>query len=242
MQKEQILAELRRTAEENGGKPLGRERFERVTGIKPYDWNKYWARFGDAQKEAGFEPNTLMAAYDESHLLGKLADLMLELGKFPTHAERRMKSFNDSDFPNPGTFQRMGDKRQVINKLLDYCATNSTYSAILPLLNNELAAMPSTTKKSDSADDASVQYGYVYLFKSGRYYKIGMTKDMVRRGTELRIQLPERMDLIHSIQTDDPSGIEAYWHKRLADKRMNGEWFDLSSADVRAFKRWRKIY
>jgi hypothetical protein len=30
----------------------------------------------------------------------------------------------------------------------------------------------------------------------------------VRRGAELRIQLPEKMDLIHSIKTDDPSGVE----------------------------------
>ena len=71
--------------------------------------------------------------------------------------------------------------------------------------------------------------------------KIGKTNDTVRRGNELRIQLPEKTDLIHSIKTDDPSGIEAYWHKRFEEKRMQGEWFNLSSADVKAFKRWRRI-
>jgi len=72
-------------------------------------------------------------------------------------------------------------------------------------------------------------------------YKIGKTNDTVRRGNEIRIQLPERTDLIHSIKTDDPSGIEAYWHKRFETKRMNGEWFDLNSSDIKAFKRWRRI-
>ena len=48
-------------------------------------------------------------------------------------------------------------------------------------------------------------------------------------------------DLIHSIKTNDPSGIEAYWHKRFEAKRMQGEWFNLSSADIKAFKRWRRI-
>jgi hypothetical protein len=83
--------------------------------------------------------------------------------------------------------------------------------------------------------------GYVYLMKSGRHYKIGRSSSVGRREWELGIKIPIPPSTIHSIETDDPSGVEAYWHRRFAEKRGEGEWFNLSAADIAAFKRWKKI-
>ena len=89
--------------------------------------------------------------------------------------------------------------------------------------------------ETHSSDTPSV--GYVYLIKSGRYYKVGKTNAMGRREYELAIQLPEKATTVHTIKTDDPAGIEAYWHRRFDPKRKNGEWFDLDAADIAAFRR-----
>lgn len=69
MDKQQILAEIIRTASSNGGVALGRERFFQETGIKESDWlGKFSARWGDAVKEAGCVPNQLQAPLEEDAL------------------------------------------------------------------------------------------------------------------------------------------------------------------------------
>lgn len=83
--------------------------------------------------------------------------------------------------------------------------------------------------------------GFVYLLvtelRSGKRYKVGRTEAVPRRHRQIALEIPETPDTVHVIATDDPVGIEAYWHHRFEAKRTNGEWFALSPADVRAFKR-----
>lgn len=238
--KDKILNEIKRLAKENGGKPVGRDRFIRETGITEYEIGKHWARFGDAQQEAGLERNSMNSAYSDIFLYEKAIGLIRKLQKMPTYPEYRLERNNDPEFPDPKVFQRLGTKLGFAEKIIEYSKDKSGYEDIVSICTSVLEDTKQAKKSEDSTDDFNT--GEVYLFKSGRYYKIGKTNDTVRRGAELRIQLPEKMDLIHSIKTDDPSGVELYWHRRFESKRLNGEWFDLSSAEIKAFKRWKRIH
>ncbi|MFA6446849.1 MAG: GIY-YIG nuclease family protein [Patescibacteria group bacterium] len=239
--KQDILDAIRKTAEKNGGSPLGAARFESESGFKPYDWEKFWTKFGDAQREAGFVPNQFSFAYADELLIQKLIDLIRKLNRFPGRRDLTVAKNSNAAFPSESAFRRFGNtKKEQAKKVYTYIKDKNGYEDIVnicTLIIKETLGQKNLEKNGNK----SGEIGEVYLFKSGRYYKIGKTNDTVRRGAELRIQLPEKMDLIHSIKTDDPSGIEAYWHKRFEAKRMQGEWFDLNSADIKAFKRWRRI-
>ncbi|MHB8691483.1 MAG: GIY-YIG nuclease family protein [Solirubrobacteraceae bacterium] len=131
-------------------------------------------------------------------------------------------------------FRGLGSKAALATKLADYCRGRPDLADVVELLGPQLNA------RSDAAgvDPRDGQpNGYVYLVRSGRYYKIGSIRDVGRRTYDLAIQLPEKVTRVHAIATDDSSGIERYWHTRFADCRKNGEWFELSKPDIAAFKR-----
>lgn len=239
MERGEIISEIRRTAILNGGKALGVDRFENETGIRQADWSgKYWARWGDALKEAGYAPNKLMEAFDEDALLAQLAETIRELGRFPTRRELMLKKRADPAFPYHQVFSRR------------FASSDGMASAVIKRFSDvpemadvvEVCRQRQETKKRPSSPERALptpELGEVYLFKSGRYYKIGRSNSSGRRERELAIQMPEKGAVVHSIRTDDPVGIERYWHRRFEeqDKRQNGEWFDLDAADVAAFKR-----
>ena len=234
--KEHILGEIKRTAKANGGTPLGVGIFFSETGIKKSDWyGRYWVRWSEAVVEAGFAPNQKKEAFEEEYLITKLIGLVRELGKFPGTGEIRMKRRTDSSFPSLDAFlQRFSSKKSIVFKVLEYSQSRKGFEDILPLCTESL---PSKNIGENELVQSDEIVGFVYLTKFGRSYKIGKTNSAGRREYELAIQLPEKTTTVHVIKTDDPTGIEAYWHRRFSAKRKNGEWFDLSAADVSAFKR-----
>lgn len=232
MDKQFILDEIRRVAQENNGSPPGRDRFVRETGLSKYECQRYWARWGDALREAGFKPNTMNPRFSDDEVLGTLAGIVRQLGRLPTRAELRLRRRNDHSIPSPGVFERLGSTNSgLVARLADFCRRR-------PDLDDVLVVCSKYPRQDEPiVTEETPIVGEVYLIKSGRFYKIGRSVSAERRTRELQIQLPDKATRVHTIRTDDPVGIERYWHERFAAKRGNGEWFKLDASDVSAFRR-----
>ncbi|MBI1869096.1 MAG: GIY-YIG nuclease family protein [Methylocystis sp.] len=238
MNKQLILDHIKASAKSNGGAPPGAARFATETKIKQYHWQKYWPRWSDALREAGFSPNQFTQPMDEMSLIETLVEFIREVGCFPTDPQHRVKSHSTPNFPSPQTFGKLGSRNQRIARVLEYCRARDGFEDIVKICE---ATPTKEALKSEPEPKDEYEIGDVYLLKSGRFYKLGRSNAFGRRERELSIQLPDKSDTVHVIKTDDPVGIEAYWHKRFETKRKNGEWFELSAEDVRAFKR-RKVF
>lgn len=239
--KRHILAEITRLAEANDGKPPGVRKFESETGIKESEWYpEFWLRWGDALQEAGFARNKMQETLSDEILIENYARLTQRLARLPLQGELILERKKNLSFPSEKTFRRFGGKDSLLRALIGFCRSHSGFDDVVALCevklsesNREARPIPTTKSKMTT--------GFVYLMKSGRHYKIGRTNSMGRRESELGIKIPIPPKTIHYIETDDPVGVEGYWHKRFDSKRGEGEWFDLRADDVLAFKRWKKI-
>jgi len=235
MDRDFILNEIRRAAAENGGGVLSRAKFQEATGITEAVWRgKFWLGWAEASAAAGVQSGQMNEAHEADFLLMRLARLTRERGHFPTSAETRMARMQDKTFPNDKVFDRFGAKAGRVAALRRFVSEREEFADVLSLLPAAIddRGTPQTANGSTELGD-----GFVYMMKLGKAYKIGRTFSVPRRHREIALELPEKPDVVHTVRTDDPDGIEAYWHRRFESKRTNGEWFALDAADVKAFKR-----
>lgn len=77
--------------------------------------------------------------------------------------------------------------------------------------------------------------GHIYLIGCQKFhwYKIGKSNDASIRVTELGILLPFRIEVIAVWKVANHHEAERLLHEQFAQKRINGEWFNLSYADMR---------
>ena len=238
MEREQIVEEIKRIARENSGIAPGRGAFERGTGIKRTEWHPHiWLRWGDALQEAGYPPKALQTRTGDDVLIQAYISLTRELGKLPVQGEIKRKARADQSFPSHTAFGRFNGKKKLLEAVDAYCRSRDGFDDVLARCASQMQE-PAVRNQNR---EPRVATEFVYLMKSGKHYKIGRTNSMGRRQSELAVKIPVAPTTIHRIKTDDAVGVEAYWHRRFADKRGEGEWFTLSLEDLAAFKRWKRI-
>ncbi len=243
--KEQILVQYKRYKQR--GKPLTSRKFRELTGISQRDLTRCFGpgAFSKLQKLAGDEPNRFgkdkVPLEEIMEQYGNLADSVLKKeGQLPSSAHWEHKGFT----PTIAGLNVSHDIKwsEFPSKFREYCQNNqellTRFSSIIEYIESE------TKPRLDTGGVNDAQKGYVYLIQHGnrKEFKIGKTYNLIRREGEIRLELPDEVRPIHTIETDDPSGIEAYWHSRFKDKRLRNEWFKLNTSDVKTFKRWKKIY
>lgn len=233
--KTKMLDDIRQLAASLDGRTPSIREFEEATGVREAAWRGvHWANWTEAVTEAGLTPNPLAheRRIDDDVLLEHLAKACRQHGRVPTVAQLRMQRRADPEFPYVKTFERrFGGFASIGARIREWAAKHDAYRDVADLLGT---ADPEQDAASSARSDGSV-----YLLRSGDFFKIGRSDELERRVKEIRVALPDVATLMHTIQTDDPPGIEAYWHRRFAEKRANGEWFKLTRADIAAFKRRR---
>jgi hypothetical protein len=145
--------------------------------------------------------------------------------------EFRVHAKTNSNALNPkAIYRRFQSTANMIRRLAEWASEDESRADVAAMLPGRADESEVASKRSED--------GFVYLIQWGANYKIGRGEQLERRVKQVRTGLPDSSKLVHAIRTDDPSGIEAYWHRRFADKRAeNGEWFKLTKADVAAFTR-----
>jgi Meiotically up-regulated gene 113 len=229
--REEVLVKIRSLAAANGGIAPGQKTFENETGIGRSFWlGKFWAKWSDAVRDAGLTPQERNKPIQKEMIFEYLAEIVNHYQREPTRAEFDMHRNISTKLPWYQTLiEIFGSKASMFTEFRIWLETRKDLSSTKALLPNEI--------RSQTIVPQNQSAGYVYLLKSGNNFKIGRGENLEKRVKQIKVALPDRTELVHAIRTDDPSGIEAYWHRRFDAKRANGEWFKLSSVDVTAFKR-----
>lgn len=225
--------------------PPGQKRFATLTKTRITAWHGvFWARWSEALREAGFEPNTVVARYSDEELLESYAQLALKLGRIPIAAEMDIERARGTDIPDWCTLtRRFGLRQGVMRRLKAHCESRPHLAPVAALCatyvrKNPMAPGAPRGRKRELGESKSPERGpgFVYLVKCAEKYKIGRTDCIKRRCRELAQSIPFPVELIHSARVRDCRAMERFWHRRFRSKNVGGEWFELDDADVAVFK------
>jgi hypothetical protein len=240
--KEETLEKMKEWSRENNSKTPSEKVFFEYAEIGIHDLKKLgWSHYGALVQEAGLKPNKFdKTKYNKTGLCVLFVGTIREKNKWPTRGELDVKHFQDPNFPNYGTFvNQLGLTGDLAQSILDFIKDKKGFEDI------EDICVPIIEKyKNDQITNnagKTVEQVYMYKYKNqSQPIKVGRSNDVFTRGIQLAAGGHDKLELLHFIKTDDPIGVEQYWHNRfrqLGREEQANEWFKLKPEDVKAFKR-----
>lgn len=176
-----ILSEIRRIAASREGQPPGQILFARETGIGEHQWRgKLWARWGDALVEAGFQPNDWTRRLDSDAVLAGVIDACRHFGRLPTSHETELFRKSAPSTAGAQAIRRhFGSRSNLVAALAQRAQDDpklSDIAAMLPKVDEPPSPRPKLERDRE---------GFVYLIRSGDFYKVGRSDDIERRIKEI---------------------------------------------------------
>jgi len=236
MTKEWIIQRIRELAADRGGH-ISFRAFLAETGFNAQQLRQqeWWTTWNELLSEIGLDTRRFsVPRTDDSHIARAVAAVIEREECWPTEDALARERKRDHAFPSLSVVRRLRKSGALEKLIIELSEASGQFS---------IASMIAKKRLPIQADNIDIESGervtgFVYLLRSGRKYKIGKSIDPSRRYREVRLELPDETRQVHTIPTDDPTGIEKYWHERFAEKRIRKtEFFTLDSRDVQAFKR-----
>jgi len=102
---------------------------------------------------------------------------------------------------------------------------------------NQSKTPPQVKRKSQT-----IKSGFVYLITDNcGSHKVGMSKNPMQRLESLRRSTANNLELVHTINTIDMIGLEAYFHGVFLAYKISGEWFKLPDSAIAEFVGYEDI-
>lgn len=240
MNRDQILAEIKRVAEANSSVVVGERVFFAQTRLNRRVLRRAgFPNYGAAVEAAGYRRNQLKQAYSDDQLFAPLAQLAREVGHCPTTGERAVARYKAPTFPGEAAVSRRARQEPLAQQLLRWCRDEPAFQDVARMLESTVPLQDGNSTLETRG--RKIVTGYVYLMRYGAHgkdFKIGHTENVQRRQSQIDMVSPRDVRVVHSIETDDPEGIEKYWHERFSERRVKTkEVFHLTPDDVAAFRR-----
>jgi hypothetical protein len=79
-------------------------------------------------------------------------------------------------------------------------------------------------------------HGFVYVIKSDKYCKIGMSLLPEKRISSIKTSCPHKVEIIRIFETDNMIKMEKNLHNYFIAYKLRGEWFDLPEEAIQALR------